>query len=442
VSFRGRLAHIGAPITLSMTSRPASFLSRARPTWAAARLSTYPRFGWAFLKRAAVSAFHHTYLRLALMSSAAAAIAFGIGGTFEGVNAAVAGIIALISIRPTFHDTAAESVRQLIGVVLGAAVALGITYELGYSAGALAVMILCAFLFARLLRLGEEGAAAMGVMVLLVVGPYFDADMVEARFLGVVLGAVVALVFSLWVRPGKPHMRALTKSVNLAEGNAALLTEMARYVETHHGQLSVREARTWVARADQNLIDLLRAREDAESALHSSRWSPLVDKQEAVAVTTQVRLAQVTARTTYNIASDLLTAAQAGNALPAGVVNSLAAVLNATATTITEQAQAAAELPSTTWTTTDTMALHLVTHKAAVVGHVKELDETQPILLAGSLIRDAEKITTLLTAADQAHHGPPTQENPTVAGWFRAGATRRKKRHPETADAKVSGAPR
>lgn len=347
------------------------------------------------------SALNRPYTRMAVMSAGAAAVAYAVAGLLPGyVNAAVAGLTALISIRPTFHDTAAESWRQIVGTVLGAAFGLVLTLTMGYSPIAIALMILVCFAVAAVMKLGEEGAAVMGVTVILVVGPFFDTDMVESRFFGVLVGSVIALIASLWVRPGKPHARALSESVTLARSSADMVAKMGEYLGAHDGTVSRKITKSWVLQAEKLMSDLAEVRNDAESALRSSRWSPLVRRQEAEAIVEQVILAQITARTTYNMARDLHAAAKKGQTLPATVATHLAAVLAATADTITEQAGAAVSDPAAglDWEE-QTMSTWSLQHGSAIA-KAKDLEETQPLLLAGSLLRDSEKIADALTVSE------------------------------------------
>jgi uncharacterized membrane protein YccC len=123
------------------------------------------------------------YLRLAVLSALAAAVAYGIGAALPMVSPVVAAITALISVRPTFHASLRESLLQVLGVVVGAGVALVAFAALGWSALALGIALLAVFGVARLLRLGEEGAVAVGVTVILVAGPRLDAEAVETRLL-------------------------------------------------------------------------------------------------------------------------------------------------------------------------------------------------------------------------------------------------------------------
>lgn len=338
------------------------------------------------------------YVRLAFLSATAAALAYFIAGIFpDYINAAVAGLTALISIRPTFHDSAAEGMRQVLGTFLGAGLGLLLTLYMGYSPLMIFLMILACFAVAKLLRLGSEGAAVIGLTVIIVVGPFFDVEMVESRFYGVLLGSVIALIFSLWVLPGKPHMRALHETDVYVKKASAILNEVSKYLMTNDGIVDKKIAKAWVLKAEKNMEKIAVAKREAESALKASRWSPLVKKKEAEEVLEQIIISQVTVRTTYNIVRDLYVSAKKKHALPAGVAESIAGLLNATAKAINEQSSNAMNSPSEGLLDSDSKIIDVNRQQEETSQSVKKLDETQSIMIAGSLMRDAEKIKDALT---------------------------------------------
>jgi uncharacterized membrane protein YgaE (UPF0421/DUF939 family) len=347
-----------------------------------------------------------SYVRLALLSAAAAAVAYAIAGVIPWIDAAVAGLTALISVRPTFHDTAAESVRQVFGTLLGALCGLGLVSTVGYSPAAMFTLVVACFIVARYLKLGEEGAGVMGVTVILVMGPLTQLAGVEHRFAGVVLGALLALTTSLWVRPGKPHTRALSEAVHHADTTAQLLTEISDHLATHRGKVPKKTAKAWLARSETTMVDLGLVRIDADAAARSSRWSPLVNKEEAQAVLDQVRIAQVTARTVYNMCHDLAIASRKHRAMTGSLAQNMAGALAATADAISQQNETALENPAGMLAEGNSPVRDWEDSRGDVIDEMRRVDETQSILLAGSMLRDMEKITDALTEDDPATTGP------------------------------------
>jgi len=101
--------------------------------------------------------------RTALLSALAAAAAYGIGSAMPMVSAVVAAITALIAVRPTLHASIQEALRQVLGVVIGAVVAFAALELVGFSVVALFAAILVCFLVAGWLRIGDDGALAVGL---------------------------------------------------------------------------------------------------------------------------------------------------------------------------------------------------------------------------------------------------------------------------------------
>lgn len=342
------------------------------------------------------------YVRLAVLSAAASAVAFAASSATPAIDATVAALTALISVRPTFHDTAAESLRQVFGTLLGAIVGLGLTTAFGSTSSTMFVLVLFTFIVARYLRLGVDGAMAMGVTVILVLGPLSNVGDVEQRFAGVFVGALVALVTSLWVRPGLPHNRALAEALTLTDSAAHLLTRVSAHLREHAGTVDPTVARSWLDEAEQIMTDLARVKTEAESAATTSRWSPLVNRQEAEAVLDQVRIAQVTARTVHGMCQDLCMAAQNDHQLPEDLAVNMAGVLDATADAIYDQADAARQQPAQTLPTDQGAVQEWEATRSDAIVEMKASDHTQAILIAGSILRDTEKITDALTDSPAA----------------------------------------
>lgn len=337
------------------------------------------------------------YLRFALWSAAAATSAYLIASTTPWISAPVAGLTALVSVQPTFHDTAAESWRQVFGTVVAVLFGLSLSVWLSDSPLMIFTLVIFSFLLAKLLRLGERGAAVMGVTAILVIGHSVTADTAWSRVLGVLLGAVIAVIASVWVRPGKPHHRALQEAVTLSERSAKLLSEIADHLAHTQGRVSPEITLTWMSRAETDMVELAKIRLEAEAAFDSARWSPLVNQEEAAAVLAQVKIAQGTARTVYTMSHDLKLASDTERALPQTVASQIAEVLSATAAAVQEQAESALENPAESLEHDDTPVTDLYRHRKEAASTLKDVEHTQAIMLAGSLLRDSQKITGGIT---------------------------------------------
>lgn len=338
------------------------------------------------------------YLRLAVLSSFGALAAYLAASYIPYADPIVAALTALIAVRPTFHETASEALRQLLGTLIGAAAGFAVVSLVGFSPIAMFFLVGFAFIIARVFKLGEGGAAVIGLTIILVMGPLDDIALIEKRFGGVVLGTLIALITSLWVRPGKPHHRALTESLTNNDHSAEILVEISDYLSTHNGIVEREQAKEWTRRAEANMIAIGETRRDAESAVEASKWSPLIDKEDALAVLKQIQLASVTARTVYNMCNSLKIATNEGDQLLSSeVAANMAEVLAATATVISEQSEASQTMPSETLSAATTPVQEFQATRRAAIEDLRELDDTQPLLLAGSLLRDAENISQTLS---------------------------------------------
>jgi uncharacterized membrane protein YccC len=344
-----------------------------------------------FLRRAARS----TYLRLAALSSLGVTAAYALASCLPEVNAQVAAITALVAVRPTFHASIQEAARQTLGLVLGAAVALLLITTVGLSLPALLVGVLACWVTARLLRLGEEGAGSLAITVILILGPTFSADAVETRFLGVAVGSLMAMLVSYFIRPGQPHERALDAALAQAERGAALLTEIADHLSRHSGHVERATAHRWLDRANKITAALARIRTAADDAVVGARWSPMIAREDAEAVAAQVRLTHATSIAVANICRDLLAAS--GGPMPAALAESLAEVFAAAAEAIVDQSEGARVNPAGTLGRDDEPVQALTSTRRVAVRQVRSLDDTQPMLLGGALLADAETIADLLT---------------------------------------------
>ena len=95
-----------------------------------------------------------------------------------------------------------------------------------------------------------------------------------------------------------------------------------------------------------------------------------------------------------NICRELVLTSGSSQQLPALLATALAGVLSATAEVISDQAELAEDFPA------DIQHEDLEDwqdQRAKAIKELRNLDETQPLLIGGSILRDAEKITEILS---------------------------------------------
>jgi uncharacterized membrane protein YgaE (UPF0421/DUF939 family) len=331
------------------------------------------------------------YVRLAGLTAIAGTLAFSLGRVLPNTSAVTAAITAMISMRHTFHESIRESLTQVLAVMLGGTVAFIAMKLIGFNAFVIFLAIGSCFVVARLLKLGEEGALAIAVTVILVLGPTIKAERIESRFAGVVVGVVIAMGTSYFVRSGTPQERALRAGVAQSRAMAELLHQISTTLGTPALDISRAQAATWLARAEAIAEEVAQVREQADSAEAGASWSPAIDRREAAAVARQLAMTEATAETVVNICRELVLTFGKSERLPAMLASALSGILNATAAVIEEQAEVALESPAATTDDED-----FDRRREAAIKDLRVLDETQPLFIGGSIIRDAEKISDIL----------------------------------------------
>lgn len=333
------------------------------------------------------------YFRLAVLTSFAGAISYWIGARTPHVSGVTAAITALVSVRHTFHGAIRESYYQVLGVVIGGTLAFSLLKFMGFNSLVVMLAIFTCFVTARYLKLGEEGAIAISITMVLVIGPTVSTTAIETRFYGVILGASLATAVSYFVHKGSPHDRALKAGIEQSFAMSALLHKISETLSESGGAVDRKTARSWLAQAEFIANEIADIKENADSALAGSHWSPIIDRQEAQAVVHQIEMTEATAGTIVNICRELVLTTGSSQQIPALLATALAGVLSATADVITDQAEVAEESPAEH---AHEDQEELEEQRNLAIAKLKELDETQPMLFGGSILRDAEKITDIL----------------------------------------------
>jgi len=209
------------------------------------------------------------YFRMAMLTTLAGTLSYLIGMNAPHVSGVTAAIAAMVSMRHTFHDSIQESFRQVVGVLIGGSVGYVAIKLIGFNAWVIGAAIFASFVASRLLRLGEEGAMAIAVTVILVVGPNVSTSTIEQRFFGVILGATIATFFSYFVREGSPKDRALHAGIAEAHAMSDLLNEIAASLTNQDGHIEVAQARAWMARAERISLALTNIKDNALSPVRA-----------------------------------------------------------------------------------------------------------------------------------------------------------------------------
>lgn len=326
-------------------------------------------------------------LRVGLFSALSVFSAYAIASYIPLVDPNVAAIIGLATMRPTFHDTIKEGLRQALGTLIGAIIAIVAIDTYGANMVSISLLVLLSFVLSWLLRIGEEGAVPIAITVI-IISSTTSLIAVEGRLFGAGIGAVVALFWSYFILPGKPHERALVDSNKQSRIVGNILKEVSYKVRNGYAEKS--EMAAWINKASVSIDKIVSIKEDAKDAVEGSRWSPLLKRKEAEQVLAQVEIADIVSMSVYSILLDLQRFFARSAIVNNSNSNEIADLLLQTAEGILSQAEQAATNPAVKIGKEPTELL--ITKKKKAADKLKNMDNTSVMILGGSLLSDVTKI--------------------------------------------------
>lgn len=311
---------------------------------------------------------------------------------FSEVDALVAGILTIITLRPSVQASVSEGAVQVLGTALGIGVALGGLALFGDTYVTVGITVAVALGIARALRLGEAGTMGIAVTALIIVGPGLSQANAVDRAWGTIIGVAVAVVFSFWAQPSTPLQRANAAIKELSRDSAALLSDIADGVQDGYDK---DDASTWLLRARVLAQRCESVRELDTESVQWARWSPLArraDAEESHAAFIAVEHAVVQVRT---IARSFYDAAQAGTTLPEPVISAVSDALAAASDGLGSAHPEA--------TVEDHQLEQMrVSSKAAITSIMEDTDTTQELLLGASVLTNVTRIAESVSADNPA----------------------------------------
>jgi uncharacterized membrane protein YgaE (UPF0421/DUF939 family) len=334
-------------------------------------------------------------LRVGIFSALSVATAYMIGNLAPlWIDPIVASIIALIAMRPTFHDAMKEGFTQVAGTLAGALMGILMIDAFGMNVATLSILVVLSFMIAWILKIGEEGAMAIGVTVILISGPLLgDLQAIEGRLFGVLVGATVALIFSYFILQGKPYERVVNDVLKQQKIIAGILKDVSNRISEGHALRTVTSQ--WINKINNSIITISEIKEEANSALEGSKWSPLMKKEKAEAALAQVEMTELTASSIYSIVVDVQRYFGNNTEIPKSNREALSEILANTAEVIVNQADKAYANPAVKISSASKDLLIMKKKKAA--NKLKDIDNTQVIILGGSILSDATKIRDIFS---------------------------------------------
>jgi len=320
-----------------------------------------------------------SYTRIAVATSIAAFLSYVAAQATPHASAVPAAITAVVATQASFHQATKGAFIQVIGALLGAAVALGIVSVIGSSAITIVLLVGLCFVVARLLHVASPDesplvASALAVTVILVIGTNLTTELAVERFIGIVIGAIFAILASYVASPTKATRTLEDTADDVQEKLSALLERIASELRSDPEPSTVRE---WFDQAVELRNQVLGLAAGLEDLKANRRWSFRVTKADIAAVQAEVDACQVMSTRVLSLTSDLRrasTTSSGGAGLPPAALSPLADLIAATA------ANMATDDPTRTIGRT-------AAHQA-----VREAEMTAQIALIGGIVSHVEQI--------------------------------------------------
>jgi uncharacterized membrane protein YccC len=329
------------------------------------------------------SPLRNPYARLALLTAIATVAAYMIAEFIPFADPIPAAITAAVATRATFHHAAKETVFQILGALIGAAIALAIVSVIGTGPVVIFLLVLLCFVLAKFLRLASADespfvAAGMAVTVILVVGTHLTTELAIQRFAGVTVGALCALAASALATPTRDTRLLRLEIDALQDALSALLAEVARGLREPPDAEVAREWREQAVALRNRSIGLDARLEDLSK---NARWSPRIDPEDIDSLKASLNANRVMSARVLSITSDLSASAsgRSRTQLPTAALSPLADLIAMAADNI------AAEDPATSIGGTQA-------HEA-----VRVADQTAQIALIGGIVSNINRINEAST---------------------------------------------
>lgn len=359
------------------------------------------------LLRGIAHARRNEHVRLAIFASIAATLAFLVSSVAPVVSGVVAAITALLTTRTTFHESIQEGGKQVIGTIAGAVVGGLLLASMGFSPLLLVVSLAVAFGIGRLLRLGEEGSITIGVTVILVLGLNLGGAAVESRVLGVIAGAAIALTLSQFVMSEPPHDRAMRRAIAYTQEISSLLADIGGALRRRSAGLDIPSTLIagWLTQAQEVQNGLAALITETEEIVKGSRWSPLIQREEAERVLAQCVIGHELSMTVSGMCRELL-ATQESVSLSDTLALHLSEVFDAAANVVEGQAHQMLTADEARQPSRDEDLKQLIEAHESARDKVKSLDDTGAIILGGSLLQDGATIGKIATGDEPWGQSP------------------------------------
>jgi len=194
------------------------------------------------------SALPSTALRLLRLTGAATGAYLVADAILPEARPLLAPLTALLIVQATLFGTLADSVRRILSVLAGVAVALVFSRFVGFSWWSLALLIAASILIGGLLRLGPH-LLEVPISAMLVLSVSSSAGTAaDARISETLVGAVVGILVNVLFPPALQAQTAGAAVEAFANELAGLLDRVARDLQR---RVTVEDARLWLDEASR-----------------------------------------------------------------------------------------------------------------------------------------------------------------------------------------------
>ena len=349
------------------------------------------------------------WVRLIVVASIAAAVAWQIGDLAIKNGGVVAAIICSLSIRVSLYKSVREGFGQIVGTAIGAGVALLTVWLFNFGIIAVGITVLLCSVVARGLHLGEVASVNVPVTALIVIGPGLSESTAFSRLMSTLIGAGVAIVFSYFSHRKTPAGRTVDKISSLASRSADLLGKMAEGVAAGYEQ---DQAGEWLAKARLLADEIPALRTQALEALGYAKWFPTAQKVEAENLYTQGIAIEHTVVQVRTIARTLFEAA-VEDGIPISTQRQIAHALSSASYAISTKADQIRNLASLASTESATSDIRLAGAALADSLIDNSTQIGQEHLVRGiALVSNIERIADSLDESSPALHEVLTPGEP------------------------------
>ena len=349
------------------------------------------------------------WVRLIVVASVAAAVAWQIGDLAIKNGGVVAAIICSLSIRVSLYKSVREGFGQIVGTAIGAGVALLSVWLFNFGIIAVGITVLLCSVVARGLHLGEVASVNVPVTALIVIGPGLSESTAFSRLMSTLIGAGVAIVFSYFSHRKTPAGRTVDKISSLASRSADLLGKMAEGVAAGYEQ---DQAGEWLAKARLLADEIPALRTQALEALGYAKWFSTAQKVEAENLYTQGIAIEHTVVQVRTIARTLFEAA-VEDGIPISTQRQIAHALSSASYAITTKADQIRNLASLATTESATSDIRLAGAALADSLIDNSTQIGQEHLVRGiALVSNIERIADSLDESSPALHEVLTPGEP------------------------------